>query len=56
MFDENEPISDETRALIEQETKKLLDEAMNKAVAVLKSYEKEHHRLAQVGMALVMQL
>jgi len=48
MFDENEPISDESRALIEQETRKLLDDAFVKAMNILKTYEKEHHRLAAV--------
>lgn len=49
MFDENEPISDETRAIIEQETKRLLDEALMRANNILKTHETEHHRLAQVS-------
>ncbi|EDQ90630.1 uncharacterized protein MONBRDRAFT_7044 [Monosiga brevicollis MX1] len=47
MFDDEDVISNETRALIEQETKRILEEAMAGAVAILTKHEKEHHRLAK---------
>lgn len=38
--------SGETRALIEQEVRRLLDEAYHRAITILKTHEKELHRLA----------
>eukprot|EP00730_Choanoeca_flexa_P012667 TRINITY_DN4503_c0_g1_i2.p1 TRINITY_DN4503_c0_g1~~TRINITY_DN4503_c0_g1_i2.p1 ORF type:complete len:724 (+),score=203.51 TRINITY_DN4503_c0_g1_i2:112-2283(+) len=47
MFEDEDKISDSTRAVIEAETKKLLDEAMRRAVEILTKHEREHHRLAK---------
>eukprot|EP00045_Choanoeca_perplexa_P011989 m.129043 g.129043 ORF g.129043 m.129043 type:complete len:766 (+) comp15841_c0_seq4:70-2367(+) len=47
MFADDDKISDSTRAVIEEETKKLLDDAMAQAKDILSKHEKEHHRLAK---------
>ena len=41
-------MSNETRSLVEQEIKRLLEEALAQANTILKTRETEHHRLAEV--------
>jgi ATP-dependent Zn protease len=48
MFEDDEPISNETRFLVEQEVKRFLEEALAQANHILKTRENEHHRLAEV--------
>merc|ERR1719231_1027325 len=44
---EGDPISPDTQKLIEAETRKLLQDSYNRAMALLSKHEREHHRLAE---------
>lgn len=49
--DDGRSISSETRSMVEEEVKVLVQEAHARATAILKGYEHELHALAGVGVS-----